>query len=135
VLVVEAPEDSGALITADCALDQGRDVLAVPGNVTQRSSSGANRLIQQGAKLVTCARDVLEELRLEALPQQLEMRALLPDSPIEQRLVALLAEQPAHLDEIVRASGLTTAEVSSAMAMLELKGFVRALGGQHYALA
>ncbi|MBI4506753.1 MAG: DNA-protecting protein DprA [Chloroflexi bacterium] len=135
VLVVEAPEGSGALITADSALDQGRDVFAVPGNITQRSSAGTNRLIQDGAKLVTCARDVLEELRLGSLPQQLEMRALLPENPVEQRLVALLREQPAHLDELVRASGLPTAEVSSAMAMLELKGFVRALGGQHYALA
>lgn len=135
VLVVEAPEGSGALITAESALDQGRDVFAVPGNITQRSSTGTNRLIQEGAKLITCARDVLEELRLESLPQQLEMRTLLPDSPIEQRLVALLAEQPAHLDELVRASGLPAAEVSSAMAMLELKGVVRALGGQHYALA
>lgn len=135
VLIVEAPEDSGALISADCALDQGREVFAVPGNVTQRSSSGTNRLIQDGAKLVTCARDVLEELRLEMLPQQLEMRALLPENAVEQRLAALLGEQPAHIDDLVRASGLPTADVSSALAMLELKGFVRALGGQHYALA
>ncbi|MBI4322253.1 MAG: DNA-protecting protein DprA [Chloroflexi bacterium] len=134
-LVVEAGVTSGALITADFALEQGRDVFAVPGRIFDRTSQGTNRLIQQGAKLVSGVQDVLQELNLTMIPQQLEMRQLLPENRTEEILLSLLSGEPAHIDEIGRNAGLPIAEVSSALAMMELKGMVKQLGGMNYVLA
>lgn len=128
VLVTEAPESSGALITTRFAAEQGRDVLAVPGNITARGSYGANKLIQDGAKLVLAAEDVLEELNLHLVPvqQRLELREALPENAAEARVLELLgaAGEPLHVDEICRASGLPVAEVSGTLVMLELRGLV-----------
>ncbi|HVC35747.1 MAG TPA: DNA-processing protein DprA [Chloroflexota bacterium] len=131
-LVVEAGETSGALITANFALEQGRDVLAVPGSILAASSVGTNRLIQQGAKLVQDAEDILDELDVATVGRQLEFRALAPDDPIERSLLDVLTGEPAHIDEIVRQVNLPVAAVSSALAMLELKGMARHVGGMHY---
>ncbi|MBI3967153.1 MAG: DNA-protecting protein DprA [Chloroflexi bacterium] len=136
VLVVEAGQTSGALITADFALQQGREVFAVPGNVYSRTSVGTNRLIQQsGAMLVIEATDILETLNLRSAPQQLEMIQLMPENPAEAKLLALLSGQPTHVDELTRSSGLPSYEVASTLTMLELKGYVRAVGGAQYILA
>lgn len=137
VLVTEAPEDSGALITTRFAAEQGRDVFAVPGNIYNRVSLGANRLIQDGAKLVLGVEDVLSELNLHLIPQQLEMRELLPENDAEARLLAALRErdEPHHIDELCRATGLPVSEVSGTLVMLELKGHVRLVGPMTYALA
>lgn len=137
VLVTEAPMDSGALITTRFAAEQGRDVFAVPGNVTSRSSVGANRLIQDGARLVLDVRDVLEGLNLHLAPQQMEMRELLPENETEARLLAALTAtgEPLHIDELCRATGVAIAEVSGTMVMLELKGLVRLMGPMTYARA
>lgn len=137
-VVVEAGEDSGALITADFALEQNREVLAVPGPIFARTSRGTNKLIQQGAKLVLGAQDVLDELNLASAPQQLEMREVLgavAANPTEAALLAVLTREPLHVDEVCRQAGLPASEVLSALAMLELKGGVRQLGGMHYVLA
>ncbi len=135
VLVTEAPADSGALITARFAGEQGRDVMAVPGNVTSRSSAGANRLIQDGAKLVMEVADVLLELNPHMAPQQRELRELLPTDEVEAKLVTLLREagDAQHIDDLCRASGLPTAQVSGALVMLELKGLARLVGPMTYA--
>ena len=137
VLVTEAPEDSGALITTRFAAEQGRDVFAVPGNIYNRVSVGANRLIQDGAKLVLGVEDVLGELNLHLLPQQLEMRELLPENDAEARLLAEMRErdEPRHIDELCHATGLPVAEVSGTLVMLELKGHVRLVGPMTYSLA
>ena len=137
VLVTEAPEDSGALITTRFAAEQGRDVFAIPGNIYNRLSLGTNRLIQDGAKLVLGAEDVLSELNLHLIPQQLEMRELLPENDAEARLLAEMGEhdEPRHIDELCRATNLPVAEVSGTLVMLELKGFVRLVGPMTYALA
>lgn len=132
VLVIEAGDGSGALITADFALEQNREVFAVPGPIFARSSQGTNRLIQQGAKLVLSTNDILTELNLTSAPQQLEMRAILAETPAEAALVRVLSQEPMHIDEVCRQSGLPVAEVSSTLTMLELKGSVRHLGGMHY---
>lgn len=134
VLVVEAPEDSGALITARFAGDQGRDVFAVPGNISSRASRGANRLIQDGAKLVLSVDDVLSELNLLMVPQQLELRELLPENETEARLLAQLdaAGEARHIDELCRATGLPVAAVSGTLVMMELKGLVRLAGPMTY---
>lgn len=137
VLVTEAPVDSGALITTRFAAQQGRDVFAVPGNVTSRGSAGANRLIQDGAKLVLEVNDILTELNLHMVPQQMELRELLPETDAEARILAQLdpAGEPRHIDEICRATGLPVAEVSGTLIMLELKGQTSLVGPMTYARA
>ncbi|HEY7782710.1 MAG TPA: DNA-processing protein DprA [Ktedonobacterales bacterium] len=137
VLVTEAPASSGALITTRFAAEQGRDVLAVPGNITARGSYGTNKLIQDGAKLVLETEDVLAELNLHLVPvqQRLELRDTLPENAAEARLIELLgaASEPLHVDELCRASGLPVADVSATLVMLELKGLVRQHAPMTYA--
>lgn len=134
-IVIEAGEKSGALITAQRALEQNREVFAVPGSIFARGSIGPNRLIRDSAaKLVVSADDVLEELRLQMVPQQLEMRQLLPTNETESRLMELLSQEPRHIDLLTRQSALPIAEVSSALAMMELKGLARQVGGMQYVL-
>ncbi len=137
VVVVEAPQPSGALITARFALEQNREVFAVPGHIYSKGSEGTNRLIQAGAKLVMGVEDILAELRLQQAPQQQEMRELLPATGIEGALLTLLAAapEPLHIDELCRASGLPAAEVTSALLMMSLKGMVQDVGSSTYALA
>ncbi|HLZ23596.1 MAG TPA: DNA-processing protein DprA [Ktedonobacterales bacterium] len=134
VLVIEAPENSGALITARFAGEQGRDVFAVPGSITSRASMGANRLIQDGAKLVQTVDDVLSELNLSMVPQQLDLRELMPENETEARLLSQLdtAGEPCHIDELCRATGLPIAAVSGTLVMMELKGLVRLSGPMTY---
>jgi DNA processing protein len=132
---VEAGERSGALITADFALEQNREVFAVPGNVNSRASIGTNRLIQQGAKLVTDFKDVIEELNLSMVPQKIAIQRALPETAEEAALMEHLAPEPVHIDELCRASGLSSAEVSSTLAMMELKGMVQQVGGMRYVLS
>ncbi len=135
-LVTQAGESSGALITIRFALEQGREVFAVPGSPLDRGFSGTNRLIQQGeAKLVQRAQDVLEELNLTMLSQQAEVRAQVPENETEARVLQHLSEEPLHVDEVGRASGLPIAQVSATLALLELKGLVRQTGGMHYVRA
>jgi DNA processing protein len=134
VLVVEAGIKSGALITADYAADQGRDVFAVPGNLTARSSVGTNRLIQEGAKLVARAEDILEELNLMMVAQQVEVRAVVPETEAEALLLQHLSLEPVHVDEISLQAGLPIAAVTSNLALMELKGMVRQVGGMNYVL-
>jgi len=135
-VIVEAGEGSGALITADYALEQNREVFAVPGNITSPRSRGCNRLIQRsGAKLVMDVADILEELNLTMAAQQLEMRAILPENEVEAALLQHISTEPVHVDEIGREAGLPIATVSSTLAMMELKGMVRQVGGMNYVLA
>ncbi len=137
VLVTEAPEQSGALITTRFAAEQGRDVFAVPGNITSRGSVGANRLIQDGAKLVQATEDILTELNLHMVPQQMELREVLPENDLEARLLALLGAtgDPQHIDDLCRASGVPVAQVSGALVMMELKGQVSLVGPMTYVKA
>jgi len=134
-LVTEAGEGSGALITADYAVEQDREVFAVPGSILSPQSSGTNRLIQQGAKLVRNASDVMEELNVRVVAGQLEFKEVLPENDMEKQLLKFLGVEPVHIDEVCRASGLATATVSSTLSMMELKGMVKQLGGMNYALA
>jgi len=132
-LVVEAGARSGALITLKFALEQGRDTFAVPGGIHSRKSDGTNRAIQRGeAMLVTCVEDVLEELNLSMVVQQREVREVVPDTPTEEALLQALGQEPTHIDDIVRVSGLPTATVSSGLCMMELKGMVRRTDNMSY---
>lgn len=132
VLVVEASLDSGSHITVRCAVDQNREVFAVPGSIFAPGSQGTHRWIREGAKLVTRAEDILEELNVAALGQQLELQSALPVTPAEATLLRYLSQDPAHVDDVARRSGMPIAQVSSALTMMELKGLVRHVGGMHY---
>jgi DNA processing protein len=131
-VVVEAGDQSGALLTARLALDENREVFAVPGSIFAPMSRGPNGLIQQGAKLVRSADDILSELDLMRVPQQLELRQTLPVDETETTLLALLSTEPLHVDDITRGALLPVSTVSSALAMLELKGMIRQVGGMQY---
>ena len=134
-LVVEADEGSGALITARMALEQNREVFAVPGSILSPVSRGANRLIQEGAKLVRDHTDILEELNLTAVTRQIEMREILPETDTEALLLRHLSAEPSHVDEVCRSSGLPAATVSSTLAMMEFKGLVRQVGIMSYVIS
>ncbi len=135
ILVTEAPKQSGALITANFALEQGRDVFGVPNSIYSPGSVGVNKLIQDGAHLVTNVQDILMALNLFMVPQHVEIQAALPDNSEERTLLALLSHDPRHVDEIIRDSGLPTTVVSSTLMMMELKGMIRQFGGMQYVLA
>ena len=135
VLVIEAGESSGAIITANIALEQNREVFAVPGSILSSASKGTNHLIQEGAKLVRDYKDILEELNLTAVARQIEMKELLPETDTEAILIKQLGAEPVHVDEVCRSSGLPVSTVSSTLAMMELKGMVKQVGAMHYSLA
>jgi DNA processing protein len=135
VLVVEAGERSGALITAEQALSQNREVFAIPGSILSPASKGTNWLLQQGAKLVRNHVDILEELNLAVVAQQLEMKELLPANEMEIRLFKNLGTEPLHIDEICRQSGLDISAVSSTLTMMELKGMIKQIGYMNYIVA
>jgi DNA processing protein len=134
-LIIEAGENSGALITARLALEQNREVFAIPGSILSLASQGTNHLIQEGAKLVSDYTDILEELNLTAVAQQLEMKEIIPSSETESLLLKHLSAEPIHIDEVCRASGLPMPTVSSTLAMMELKGLVKQVGSMNYSLA
>ncbi len=136
VLVVEGGEDSGALLTARYALEQNREVFAVPGSIYSPTHKGANMLIRKGeAKLVSTTEDILEELNLTMVTQQAELRVVTPEDPTEAKLLGVLSSQALHIDDVQRASGLPIASVSSALAVLELKGMVRQVGPMSFVRA
>ncbi len=134
VVVVEAGDPSGALITAQFAMEQGRDVFAVPGNINSIASKGTNLLIQQGAKLVTCAEDILEELNLALVLEHTAVQLALPETAEEAALFPHLSGQPVHVDALCRATGLPSSVVSGTLTLLELKGVVRQVGAMNYVM-
>ena len=135
-LVIEAGEGSGAVRTVHHALEQGREVFCVPGSIFSAQSKMTNLLIQQGAKLVLTHEDVLQELNLSSIPQQLALTAVadLPEGD-ERSVLQQISLEPAHIDEIRWRCQLPIALVSSTLAMMELKGLVRQVGGMHYVRA
>ena len=151
VCVVEAPAQSGTLITATHAREQGRDVFAVPGDVRSFSSAGTNELIQSGAKLVQSATDILEEYEarypdIPVRPEREEplsppVRAAQPAAPAAlpetvsehaKTVYRALAEQPRPVDEIAAAADVPMSVVFAALTELELLGFAVAAAGQQY---
>ncbi|MBT8126719.1 MAG: DNA-processing protein DprA [Gammaproteobacteria bacterium] len=141
-LVVEAALNSGSLITARHALEQGREIFAIPGSIHNPLARGCHRLIRQGAKLVETADDILEELyallptdlptRNERAPEKPQSQALDPD---HQKLLKCLAYEPMRIDELVDRSGYTAAEVASMLLILELEGCVVSESGRYTRVA
>ena len=135
ILVTEAPPRSGALITANSALSQGREVFAVPGGIFSPGGAGVNKLIQDGAHPVTNVSDILSSLNIYMIPQYAEAQAVLPENAEEHTLLALLGYEARHIDDLINESGLAADVVSATLTIMELKGMVRQLGGMQYVLA
>lgn len=135
VVVTEGAQDSGALITASRAAEQGRDVFAVPGPITSVMSRGPAKLLKSGAKLVESASDILEELSVEfhkASPCQNKGRPYKGENKEERRIIDLLQKERLHVDDIVRLSGLTAGGVASILTVLEIRGVVKDYGEKVY---
>jgi DNA processing protein len=143
VVIVEGKEHSGSLITARLAMEFGREVFGVPGNATQELSFAPNQLIKQGAKLVTSAEDVIEELPtpvraalVQAEVVGSEERNFLMENgltPTEKRIYAILsADEPRHIDDLVENTGLNSSDVLANLFNLEMKGIVRQLPGKQF---
>jgi len=131
-VVIEAGEKSGALITADFAAEQGRDVFAVPGNVLAPQSRGTNRLIQNGAFPLLDPQEILDVLDLNRVVEHRQARVVLPADATEAQLFDLLGHEPLHVDDIRARTGLPIEQVTAALALMELKGMVRQVGGMRY---
>ncbi|MDK2798592.1 MAG: processing protein [Clostridiales bacterium] len=141
-VVVEAGERSGSLITADFALEQGRDVFAVPGNIDNYNSIGTNNLIKQGAKMVTCVEDVLEELPINNIElcntnngiTKINDSVYLDLSNEEKIIISHLSTTPIHIDELCRKLGYSMQKINSILTLLEVKGLVAQIPGKYFAL-
>jgi DNA processing protein len=138
VVVVEATEKSGSLITAALALEQGREVFAVPGEVGASRSRGAHRLIRQGAKLVETVDDIMEEIAPQLLVRSGKTlsapRRTLPQNLGDefQRIFGLFQERPLQIDEVIESSGCSASRVSEILLELELQGYIKQLPGKKY---
>jgi DNA processing protein len=139
ILVVQAAKNSGALITADFALEQGREVFALPGEIDTENSSGSNELIKQGAKLVSCADEIAEEFILPVAAANLKREEASGESftpklsnEKESRLYALLCAGAMPIDELASRAGLDIPQISAILLKLELKKLVRELPGKQF---
>lgn len=135
VIIVEAGARSGALITAEFAAEQGREVFAVPGHISAPTSRGTNRLIRDGAHPLLEVEDVLTALNLEVAVRQEAVQQALPADATERRLLESLSAEPRHIDELQAELGQPVSEITASLALLELKGHVRQVGGMNYVLA
>jgi len=139
VVVVEAAEQSGALITAGFAGDLGRETFAVPGRITSPTSVGANRLIQDGAKLVTCWQDIVSELpeqwrrAVRGLSAPSGAQHAPEEESDEGRMLHLLApDEPQHIEQLIERAGFDPARAAALLVTLELGGWARQLAGQRW---
>jgi DNA processing protein len=128
----EAGETSGALITAEFAAEQGREVFAVPGSILAPQSKGTNKLIQQGALPLLSINDLMQALDLTRMGEHKAARKVIPADETEARVMNVLGPQPLHVDEIRSQTELPIEKVSATLALMELKGMVRQVGGMNY---
>jgi len=133
-VIVEASETSGALITATFAVNQGREVFAVPGSIYAAHSKGTNRLIRDGARPLLRYEEILETLDLGKVQEYRAAQLALPGDPVEACLMQVLESEPRHVDEICAQSGLPIEQVSATLTVMELKGMVRQVGGMNFSL-
>jgi len=131
-VVVEAGLRSGALITANFAAEQGREVFAVPGHVTAPQSKGPNSLIRDGAHPLLDPKEILEVLEMTMITEHRAARSVLPANALEAQLFEILDLEPVHVDEIRARSNFPIEQVTSTLAIMELKGMVRQVGGMRY---
>ena len=134
-IIIECDLESGTLITAKHALDQNRSIYAVPGPIYSPQSQGPNNLLKMGAKPMTSANDILEDLNLETLPEQQIAQNSFGDTKEESAVLKLLSFEPVIINELIKNSGLPASAITSALTFLEMKGRVKNLGGQQYILS
>jgi len=134
VLVVEAAEKSGALITARFALEQNREVFAIPGNIKSLYSFGPNNLIKQGAIPVTSPKDILNALDLGEIKNYISNKKIIPETKEENMIYTNLNYEPKHIDELIKLTGLNTSVINSTLTIMEMKGIVKNLGGMKYVI-
>jgi DNA processing protein len=132
IIITEAAARSGTLSTAMHAIEQGREVFVVPGNITSPLSAGCNQLIKQGAHPITCVEDVLEVIA----PQSIQKQSILPlgNNAIESKIIELLQSGVRDGDELQTLLKITTSEFSTALTMMEISGIIKALGGNQWTL-
>lgn len=133
-LVIEAGESSGALLTAKMALESNREVFSVPGPIFSPQSFGTNSLIRSGAKIATNVADILEELNFEKESIIKEVTLKIPENDKEKILLETLSSDPVHIDNIGRLTKLEMTQISSTLSIMEIKGWVKNIGGQNYIL-
>ncbi len=133
-LVIEAPEESGALITAQVALDYNREVMAVPHPITSLAGTGNNNLLKLGARAITKPEDILESLNLQANQKLIQPHLPTPNTPQEAVILAALSREPCHIDEIIKTSGLPGPTVMSTLTIMEMKKQVQNIGAMRYTL-
>lgn len=134
-LVIEAGEKSGALITAKFALEQNREVFAVPGSIFSAVSIGTNWLISQGAQTINGAADIIDALDLSLVSSYIENKKIIPASDEEKIILSFLSQEPIHIDELVRLTELTASRLNSSLLLMEMKGLAKNLGGMMYVRA
>jgi len=133
-LIIEAPEKSGALITARYALEQNREVFCLPGSIFSPNSVGPNNLIKMGARPVTSYADILETLNLAMAGEFIENLSICPDTAEEEIILKILTHEPLHIDKIIEESKLEPSIINSNLTLMEMKGKVKNIGGMHYIL-
>lgn len=132
VVVIEAAETSGALITAEFAAEQGREIFAVPGSILAPQSKGTNKLIQNGALPLLTPDDLMQALDITRIGEHKSARKILPTDEVEAKVLNVLSSEPLHVDEIRNQAGLPIEKISATLALMELKGMVRQVGGMNY---
>ena len=131
-LVIEAGIKSGSLITAGFALDQNREVFAVPGNIFSDNSAGTNELIKKGAKPVTSATEIMEALDLANITSYINSKTIITESREEEVILSFLSHEPIHVDELIRLSDLNVSQINGTLVLMEMKGMIKNLGNQSY---
>lgn len=133
-LVVEAAEESGALITAQFALDSSREVFCIPQNITSPTASGSNKFLKNGATIVTEADDIINAFNLQEFTKSPSGAKIIASNPTEEKILKLLSREPVHVDHIIKNSGIPSHEANSVLLLMEIQGKIKNTGGMMYTL-